>query len=96
MIKTVSDNTKSQSLCPEYSLLTRLFVNYYTWQVRHFGNPTTILFSIDFDLHSVNLRSVMYQNSGSMNNTHSWVYHRILHPGQKYENAATRVPGRVP
>ena len=71
MIKTVSDNTKSQSLCPGYSLLTRLPVSHYTWQVRHFGNPTTILFSIDFDLHSVNLRGVMYPNSGSRSNTQS-------------------------
>ena len=66
MIETVGDHAEGQSFRLRYGLLAGLPVDHDAWQVWHFGNPASVLFSIDFDLHPVDLHNVMYRNRSSM------------------------------
>jgi len=68
MIQPIGDHTESQSFRFGYGLLAGLPVDHDTWQLRDLGNPATVLFAIDFDLHPGDLQIVLYQNAGSMSN----------------------------
>jgi len=51
VIKTISNHTKRQSFGFGYSLLFRDTVYHDPWEIGNLCNPSSVFFTINFDLH---------------------------------------------